>query len=263
MAMKNLVIAGLLWTGLVQLGTGCIIVGDDEPPPPPPPPPTEGVFSVAWTLLGDVTDDGEVNLVDVECDSPTDLLQVVSDPTPGADGDEIVDKFNCGDGVHDTAPLPADVYDVWVELRDPNDETILLAESDVQVGVALGGGDIVDLDFEFPIDHGVFTLRWTVEENGAPSSCGNVGATEVSLLSTLVGDAGTSFDDLFTCEDSGGESGFTPLGTYTLVTTLLDGGADPGPEDDIPLAMSQAREVTLDYGNEIEDLGSFVFDIVD
>lgn len=254
--MKNLVIAALLCTGLVQLGTGCVIVGDDGDDPPPPPPPPDSAFSVAWTLLGDLTpDDTEDPLEEIECESPTDLIQIVSDPDPNFDGDETIDKYDCIDGVRETGPLPPGIYDVWVELRT-EDGSELLAISDVEPGVALGEGEVVELNFTFPVDYGTFSLRWDVQENGAPSDCETVDSAGVSVVSTLVGDANTFFDDIFDCDSFAGESNPIPLGRYTLSTALLDANEDP-------LLTAEAREISLDFGNETEDLGTIVFDLAE
>jgi hypothetical protein len=256
--MKNLVIAALLCTGLVQLGTGCVIVGDDgedpPPPPPPPPPPGDSGFSVAWILLGDLTpDDTEDPLVEIECESPTDLIQVVSDPDPNFDGDEIVDRYDCIDGVGETAALDPGVYDVWVELRT-QDGSQLLAQSDVEPAVALGEEEVVELDFTFPVDYGTFSLRWDVQDNGAPSDCEAVDSAGVSVVSTLVGEEQTFFDDIFDCDSFAGESNPIPLGRYTLSTALLDANEDP-------LLTAEAEEISLDFGNQNVDIGTIVFDL--
>jgi hypothetical protein len=261
MAMKNLVLTSLFIGGLVQLATGCVIVGDDSPdnPPPPPPPPDAmppppppgpGAFDVAWTLLG-----GEAQ-AEVTCPPDVAGVDVIVDPDPGVDGDEIATTFDCSAG-GGLVEFDSGTYDLWVELFDANGD--LVAQSDIVLDVALGADQTVPLDFSFSVDRGQFDLSWTITENGQPSTCDAVQADDVSLLLTIA-DSTEAFDFLFTCADGKATTDPLPLLDYVGIATLLDSGADPNdPADDIVLGDSLPRNVSLLYGNEYADLGNFEF----
>lgn len=251
--MKNLVLGTLLSGVVAQLGTGCIIVSDDggsgNPPLPEP-----GAFSVTWTLLGGNAQ-GEVT-----CPPNGVEMRIIADSNGEAAGGQDIYRYDCVDYEGLADMLEPGVYDVWVELLDDNEN--LVALSDIQTGLTLDYDEVVPLDFEFSVDRGVFGLTWTVLDAGAPAgSCADVGANSVTLLVTLAGT--TEGDDFYLdCDAGQGTSGPLPLGDYVGLANLVDVGPDPqDPRDDIVLGASQARNVSLDYGNHFNDLGNFTFDV--
>ena len=68
---------------------------------------------------------------------------------------------------------------------------------------------------------GGFDATWSITITGAPAVCSDVGATQVSVLSTRVGTS-TGNDDIFTCGDGGGLTDTYAAGDYVIVATLLD-----------------------------------------
>jgi hypothetical protein len=273
MAMKKLVLATLLCGSVAQLG-GCIIVGDDDgdnPPPPPPPDameepqpdaspePIPSAIVVSWTLLGGEPVDGAQS--EVTCPPDGVDIAITADPDPAVADDEDIFLYDCVDGETMPEELPPGTYDLWIELLDAGGG--LIAQSDIKEGVVLGVEELLELDFEFSVDRGKFALTWTILESGVESTCANVGADDVSLLLTIANT--TEGDDfVFSCEAGEGVTDPMPLTEYVGIVTLLDSGLDPDdPADDDVLGESEPRpNLTLDFGNDFEDLGNFTFDIV-
>ena len=271
--MKKLVFATLLCGSVAQLG-GCIIVGDDSgdnPPPPPPPdandtqpdaslpPPGPGAFLVTWTLLGgEPVDDVQS---EVSCRPDTPDIRITADPDPNVPDDEDIYLYDCSLGGGPADELPAGTYDVWVDLLDADGN--MIAQSDAKLGVPLDFDEEVELDFVFSIDRGTFGVAWEILENGAPSSCDAVGATDVSLLLTVADNQELSDDYLLDCADGKGESGPLPLFDYVASLALVDVGPDPqDPSDDIVFdQLEPITNLTLEYGNDFVDLGTVTFDV--
>lgn len=261
--MKNLVLATLIGGSLAQL-TGCIIVGDDDgnnPPPPPPPdagltpdaepPPGPGEFLVTWTLLG-----GEAQ-TEVTCPPNGVDIRITADPDPEVSGDEDIYLYDCAAGAGVADGLPPAIYDVWVELLDP--DGVLVAQSDIEADLALDYDEQFPLDFQFSVDRGVFAITWDITDAGAPATCEDVGGDIVSLLLTVANS--TEADDfIFSCEAGQGVSDPMPLTDYVGVVSLLDDNGTPDdPGDDDLLGDSIERNLSLTFGNEFQSLGSFTF----
>lgn len=256
--MKKLVLATLLCGGVAQALTGCIIVSDDgsDPDPPRPrpdaslpPPPEPGEFLVSWYLVAG--DDEEP----ATCPPGASYVNVYADPDPGVANDHFTYQYDCIDGEGLAYELDAGVYDVWVELYDANDN--LVAVSDLEAEEALALDQQVPLDFTFSVNRARFGLSWQIEyPDGELTSCEDAGGETVSVLSTLADDSGTGFDMLFNCRDFDGVTDPMPLGPYVVVTYLLDAVEDV-------LGESLDRNESLDYGNQIKDLGVFVFELID
>lgn len=268
--MKKLLLATLLCGSVAQLG-GCIIVGDDgndDPPPPPPPPPDAMVepipsaLVVSWTLLGGEPDaDG----VQSEVTCPPNAVDVVvwADPDPAVTGDESMFPYDCVAGETMVEEVDPAVYDVWIEVLDAGG--VLVAQSNIQEGVIVDAEELVELTFEFSVDRGRFALTWTILENGVPSTCENVGATDVSLLVTVADNMEQSDDFLLDCAAGQGVSDPLLLEEYVALAYLINTGLDPDdPADDDILGESLPRtDLILEYGNDFVDLGNFTFDILD
>lgn len=263
--MKKLVFTTLLCGGVAQSLAGCIIVSDDDPDPPRTQPdagqpapdaaplPGPGEFLVSWYLVaGDAEEP-------VDCPPGASYVNVSADPDPAVADDELVYKYDCIDGEGPAYDLDAGIYDVWVELYDENDN--LVAKSDVSAENSLDLDEQVLLDFTFSVDRARFGLSWQIAyPDGTPSSCEEAGGETISVLSTLADDSGTGFDQEFDCSLGDDVTDPMPLGPYVVVTYLIDDDAPPG--DDV-LGESLDRNEELVYGNEIKDLGVFVFELVE
>lgn len=255
--MKNLVLTSLVCGVVAQLGTACVIVADDDnnnPPPPPdaaPPPPPDaappgpGEFEVTWTLLA-----GEAQSA-VPCPPAVIDIRITADPNPDVANDEDIYLYDCTDEVGYADGLPPGIYDVWVDLLDEDGN--LLAQSDIEAGVDLDFDERILLDFRFSYDRARFALTWTIFDNDVASTCEGVGGEDVSLLLTVAGT--TEADDfIFSCVAGQGVS--NPLAIaddYVGKVSLLDG-------DNLVIDDADAENLTLEWGNQIKDLGNFVFE---
>jgi hypothetical protein len=243
--MKKLVLATLMIGGLAQ-ATGCIITsGDDDP--------GDGFaqFRVGWTLTA-----GENDNV-ATCPPGATTAQVVTTRSgtscnpnsPGAGC--FVDLFNCADGENATALIPLGSYDVFVNITDTSTAT-LFAQSFVQGANLSTDGSLVPVNFTFPVDGGFFELSWTLSDAGGQLSCADEEIGAVSVLATLIDDSSFN-DDIFRCEDGSAITGKQFIGDYTVVVSILDELDDSVVQDADPI------DTSIDFGNEINDLGVFNF----
>jgi hypothetical protein len=264
MAMKNFVLTALLCGSVAQLG-GCIIVGDDggsDPPPPPPPdanepppdanepPPGPGEFLVTWILLGGEVVGGVQG--EVTCPPNGVDIRITADPLDTTGPDEVF-LYLCTDGTAPADELEPGAYDVWVDLLDADEN--LIAQSDIQAGLVVDFDEVIPLDIEFSVDAGKFIFTWTITDDGVPTTCDDAGAEEVGLLLTV---AGTTFADdyLFPCEADQGVTRPLPIAdAYVGDIDLLDNSTVPPRV----LGSADAANMTLDYGNHLNDLGNFEF----
>lgn len=168
-------------------------------------------------------------------------------------GETFVDLFDCEAGAGITDPLPVGKYAVRVELLDIGGA--LLAASSTRAVELQRRGSLVPVDFRFPVDGGFYAATWTmVSPRGRTYlACEEVGAERVSVLATNA-DTGEGYDFLFACDSGAGFTGKLPLGTYTVVVSLLE----PGGEVVASASPVQAR---IAWGNELVDLGNFEFGI--
>jgi hypothetical protein len=228
--MKNLALATLL-LGATSVLAGCPA---DDP---------TAQFDVEWILTSD--------LGDLYCTAAgVDTIKVTS---RGAAAGDFVDLFDCIDGFNATALLPLDDYTVWIDALDAGNN--LVAQSNSQLATLDLDGELVPLDFDFPVDGGFFALTWTLVDDATndPLTCGDVAAGSVEVISTPVGGGGTGLSDIFDCVDLEGVTAKLPLDTYTVVVEVLEEGTE------LSLGTSNPREETLDFGNELIDLGNFEF----
>jgi hypothetical protein len=237
--MKKLVFAALMLGGLAQT-TGCIITSDDDDDDVI----NTAQFDVTWNLT-----EGASEAAAACADWGITTIQVVSAPTVGS---EYIDLYDCIDGYNATAPLPLGDYTVWVNALDSSD--YMVAQSNSQAATLDLGGELVPLTFDFPVDGGYFALTWNlVDMSDNPLTCTEVGSGGVGVLSTIVGTA-DAYDDLFNCEDGEGVTAKVDIADYTVVVDILDTAEPPG-----SLGMSEPRTVSIEYGNELNDLGNFEF----
>lgn len=236
--MKKLVFAALMLGGLAQ-ATGCIITSDDDDDDV-----NTAQFDVTWNLT-----EGDSETAAACADYGIETIQVVSEPTSGS---QYIDLYTCSTGFDATAPLPLGDYTVWVNALDAGDN--MIAQSNSQAATLDLGNELVPLTFTFPVDGGFFALTWTLVDDATndPVTCTEVGAAGgVDVLATIV-DTTTAFDDIFDCEDGEGVTAKVDVADYTVVVNVLNANEEA-------LGTSNPRTVSIDYGNELEDLGNFEF----
>jgi hypothetical protein len=184
--------------------------------------------------------------VDPNCGSGV-TAEVVSELEGGI---TYIDLYDCVDGDGITAPLPAGDYLLWVNILDVGDNRIAQSFYD-RVTVSPNTTTVVE-EFYILRDEAFFYASWElVDQNDSPLTCAQFGADGVSILATLVG-PNTATDDIFDCVDGEGYTEPLPLGEYEIVVYLLD--------DNVVLGESMGQTASLLWGNQVEDLGHFIFE---
>jgi hypothetical protein len=237
--MKKLVLGSLLAV-LVSQAAGCIITSSDD-----------AVISASWSLQ---TTAGQ----QLTCPPGTTTAAVYAqavDLDYRLVGTPFIDLFDCDDHFGNSAPLPPDVYQVWVELTSEGGGNVYATSTSLNESSATDDYfvDVLDFDQTFKTtileDGGYFQFDWDLR-NAAnqPITCG--GVAKVAILSTSVTNQNMSFDDRFPCEKQYGLTGGLLNGGYTLeVSAANAGGQGLGPQTEIlnrPIAPK----------NKVTDLGT-------
>ncbi len=214
---------------------GCIITSDDDDGG------DTAQFDVTWSLT-----EGDAETA-AAC--PGSTAQVVSQNA--ATQQQFIDLYDCSDGFNATDLLPLDDYDVWVSITDDAVATTF-AKSFTQSASLVSDRQLVPVSFTFPVDGGFFQLAWALEDSaGSPVSCADLSSGGVEIDATLVG-PNTLYADIFDCTTMIATTSKVPTGDYTLVVSVLD-------SSDLSIADSEARDELIRYGNDLNDLGIFVF----
>ena len=161
------------------------------------------------------------------------------------------DIYNCTDGIGAMSSLPLAAYDVWIDITS-TDSTILLAQS-LLVGSSLDiDGDVVRVDLPtFSVDEGFFGFTWTVNDAAGPTTCDAVFADTVSIEATMVNSNSAIRVGLFTCADGQAVTDPLAVGEYEVFMDILQG-------QDL-LGSSLMRTETIEWGNQLKDIGNFDF----
>ncbi len=235
--MKNFVYPALALGGL-SFAASCVIVTDRPE------------IDVLWNVSGSSSDPAIAD----GCE------------TLGASGVEVVtrrqstgaieiDVFDCSVGNVVIERRTGD-YDLWVNAIDGEDR---LMGGSIEEPVYL---DTSSTYFEVPelgFQNGEFVAGWELydDNDGQPRSCSEVGVGGLSILTTLAGDGGTAFDDIFDCPSNAtyGDVYTDPLalGDYSVDVTVLDSA------DDSALGEPEIKQGTLSSHRQREDLGIYEF----
>lgn len=225
--MNKLAITALLVGGLFQ-ATGCIITTEDDP--------EAGFFDVGWT-------------VDPGCPAGG-AAQVVA--LNRATSEMFTNVFDCAAGAGVTAPLSLGDYDVWVEIRS-NDLATLFAQSLAVTATVDLDGEVTVVDIpSFLLDEGFFALTWNLTDaGGAPITCAQAGSGGMRIGATLADTTQAEFN-IFDCDAGEGVTNPLAVGLYTFVVDVMD-------LNDASIQSSDAEEETIEFGNQLVDLGNFEF----
>ena len=164
-------------------------------------------------------EDGGCFAISAACPPDAVNLNVFTQPV-GVNG-AFPDAFTCATG--GAVVVDPGTYDVRVEATN--------AEADVLFGApAAMNNELADLQdlplaFEFPADKGFFFVTWTIEQEGSPLDCDDIGAATVEVEATLTSE-GASTTDVLPCVYGGWQTRALDPGEYDVVVSLLD--ADGG-----------------------------------
>jgi hypothetical protein len=202
---------------------------------------TSSTITVSWSLVA-----GDANSP-TGCPEET-TIEVI---TEGASGLQIIDLFNCTDGGGIIEREPG-VYTSWIRLTDDSGVIVYAMSTSTQVTVEQGADTPVA--FTFPIDRGSFYLGWEITYDGAPSDCSEPGIGAVEVITTLVSDPNTWYDDHTLCNAYRATLPGRPLGEYVVSVALLDVANEQA------VYVADPVEASIVYGNHLNDLGTFVLD---
>ena len=239
--MKKLVL-GSLMAVVVSQAAGCIITSDSGS--------NYAIINAQWSLK---TTAG----AKLSCPPGTTTAAVYSqavDTSFRLVGSPFIDLYDCNAGVGNTAPLPPDVYQEWVELTSQGGGNVYATSTSLNEASPTDDYfvNVLDVDQTFKTtlleDGGYFQFDWDLR-NAANQPINCNGVAKVAILSTSVTNANNSFDDRFPCDKQYGLTGGLLNGGYTLeVSATNAAGQGLGPKTEIlnrPIAPK----------NKVTDLG--------
>jgi hypothetical protein len=244
--MKNLVVSTLFAAAAVSLAGGCIFVSDDDPPIG-----GLGDIDISWSLK---STDQAGNTIAANCPVGADTATLFALPEGAPPASAFSDKYDCIDGGGTIADLEPGRYIVWVRLSDFNGTT-RFAESGSQV-IDVFENNVATAPYNIYVDRAFFLVGWDLRAPGGSSpSCGQVVGEDGVAISATDGGGGL-FEVVVDCEEGDGvqtisepiPSRLDGTARYTVVTSLLNAAGES-------IGDSVGVTRTLDYGNELEDLG--------
>ncbi len=225
---------------VVSQAAGCIITSGDE----------DAVITANWSLKQQAT--GQI----ISCPPSTTTAAIYAQAVDldfRPVGSPFIDLFDCNDNSGRTAPLPPDVYQVWVQLESEGGGTKYATSLSAFV-------DVVDQDKTFTTtllnDGGYFQFDWDLVDagNNAPLTCGQIAEIGgVGAVSTSVANPAMFFDDKFDCVDGTGVTGGLLQGAYTVSVDALDMS-----DRSISPAPTNLTNRVIGDRNQVTDLGTVV-----
>jgi hypothetical protein len=157
----------------------------------------------------------------------------------------LMQQFSCSDvGTTTFDVTELATYAAWIDLVD-GEETRLAASFPVDVDLL--GDPTVDLTIN--LTHAFIGFSWAITIDSAPATCAEANAVDVLLAAERLDEDPVTFTTAMACDLEQGMSGPLPLGEYQVTVVLR--GADTN-----PLVTSLPTGVVLDYGNELELIGT-------
>ncbi|HEX5061865.1 MAG TPA: DUF4215 domain-containing protein [Kofleriaceae bacterium] len=210
-------------------------------------PVADAFISATWQLRNIAT-----NTV-APCPTGFDTAALYNQPIDTAGnpvGTVIIDLFDCSSGAGTSAPLPAGVYQSWVEIADHNNTTVYAKSLSAVVDVTFSDKT---LNVQILSDGGYFQLAWVLR--GATSNntltCAQAGAAGgLEAVGTDVSNASNSVSDIWNCADGFGITGGYEAATYTISVSALN-----GQDASIGTAPALTNKV-INPRNQVTDLGT-------
>lgn len=196
----------------------------------------EGDFDVSWQLTpGCPTADASV-----EINAQNTVTKKV-----------FTDIYNCTDGQGLMSRLPIADYDVWIDVRSADGVT-LFAQSNLIATSIDFDGDLVQVDLPtFSVAEAFFGFTWTLADGAGATTCQDVFADTVAIEATLVNSTSAVRVGLFDCDAGTAITDPLALGEYEIFLDIL--------QDPDLLGSSLKRSETLEWGNQLNDIGNFEF----
>jgi hypothetical protein len=196
--MKTLILSSALISS-IALTSGCIIVDNSS---------DQRAIGVSWNVK---TSDQPVS-----CPPGFDTARVVSHPAGRADtGGDIIDLFNCSATRGLTAPMPARLYEVHVEIVSRDGKNVYAQSAAENVDVTNTDQDV---SYDIHTDKGFYYMNWALQSkaSGAALQCGQVpGLTQIALDAS-VAETAARFSTTFDCNQQAGYSKALNAGLYQL-----------------------------------------------
>jgi hypothetical protein len=225
---------------IASQATGCIITSGDD----------DDVFDEA-TITAQWSFKNVANNQTTGCPNGFNTVALHSQELDAADnpiGLPIIDLFDCIDTRHDSAPLPASVYESWIEVTTSGGASLYAKSLSAIVDVTQ-----VDKTFSATIlnDGGYFQVGWNLRgaQSGAPLQCRDIPNIDgVEIISTVTG--GTqAVVDKFDCEAGIDVSDGLLQGSYTVsVDAFQDGAGALGPPVNLTNRAIRDRNGVTDLG---------------
>jgi hypothetical protein len=236
--------------GAVSQAAGCIIVTDDD---------TTGDAEVTWDL---VSADANGNTIPAGCPVGADTAKIFALLDGAPVSDAYVDKHDCADLGGYAADLPDGRYLIWVQLTNFQETTVYAESGSLEATIVAGA--TTPVDHTIYVDHGFYSLSWTLDPPGAPNNfnCSQiVGERGVSIVATTGG--GGPLDEIADCEAGLSPAIHTmlPLPSnlngqqYTMSVSLIDSATPPNVLGVAP-TIPGSPDTALYYGNQFVDLGT-------
>lgn len=239
--MKNLVLSTLIAAAATS-STGCFFESDDGGG-------NVGTIAFTWALKS--TDAGG-NTIPAGCPAGGDSATLFALREGAPISSAFSDTYDCVDGRGTMSDLEPGTYTVWVRLGTGLGES-RVAESGSQV-VQVFDGNSTPATYDIYVDRAFFLVGWDI--TGRVSSCATAtGEDGVAITATDGG--GGLFDVTVDCEEGEGRqtisepipSSLTGAARYVVTLSLLN-----AQQQSIGDSQPQPNK-SLDYGNELEDLG--------
>jgi hypothetical protein len=223
---------------VVSQAAGCIITSGEE----------DAVITANWSLKQIAS--GQI----IPCPPGTTTAAIYSqavDTLYRPIGSPIIDLYDCDDNSGRTAPLPPDVYQVWVQLESEGGGNVYARSLSQFI-------DVIDVDKSFSTsilnDGGYFQFDWDLRDaaNNAPLDCADIPELGgVGAVSTSVANPNMFVDDKFDCEDGTGITDGLLQGAYTVSVDALDMS-----DRSISPAPTNLTNRVINSQNAVTDLGT-------
>jgi hypothetical protein len=246
--MKNVALYGLA-TALLSQAAGCVIIDDRGGG-------GGGLDDARITARWQFKDEATQTVTG--CPEGFNTVAMISFAVDDAGqrlGNDVIDLFDCIDGVGTSAEMFPDVYESYIEVTNASGSQ----------RYAQGVPAIVDivefdatLDTTILNDGGYFSMTWDLvgADTNARLQCNQVdGLDSIDLISTSIASPDAAITDKFTCGDHFGVTGGLVQGTYTL--SIAATTADAASLGTAPALV----EKTIRDRNAITDLGHILIPI--